>query len=134
MATPEKHLSRHRLDTWLWCARLYKTRSLAAEAVTGGKVKVNGERAKPAHGVRIGDSLTLTLDDRKMDIGVRGLPTRRGPAREAQAAYAESPDSVAQAEKTREQRRLAALVRPQPATRPDKRERRQMNKLRRDQF
>jgi len=134
VVTPEKPSDRHRLDTWLWCARLYKTRALAAQAVTGGKVKVNGERAKPAHSVRVGDSLTLTLHDRAMDITVCGLPVRRGPARAAQSAYAETPSSVERAEKNRELQRLAALVRPQSAVRPDKRECRQLEKLRRGPF
>jgi len=130
---PEESADRHRLDQWLWFARFYKTRSLAAGAVTGGRVKVNGERAKPAHAVRVGDRLSITSQQESSDIEVRDLPARRGPASEAQACYAESPESVKRRAAHREQRRLAEMSRPQSDTRPDKRERRLLDKLRRGQ-
>lgn len=124
---------RHRLDQWLWFARFYKTRSLATAAVTGGKVKVNGERVKPAHAVRVGDRLGLTIQQESLDVEVLAIPARRGPASEAQACYAESPDSVKRRTLFREQRRVADMSRPQSDTRPDKRERRLLDKLRRGQ-
>ena len=133
MKDPEESADRHRLDQWLWFARFYKTRSLAAGAVTGGRVKVNGERAKPAHAVRVGDRLSITSQQESSDIEVRDLPARRGPASEAQACYAESPESVKRRAAHREQRRLAEMSRPQSDTRPDKRERRLLDKLRRGQ-
>jgi ribosome-associated heat shock protein Hsp15 len=113
--------------------RLFKSRSLATEAVGGGKVKLEGERVKPAHEVRVGQKLSVTLDDRAIELQVLRLPTRRGPATEAQACYAETAESTERSARHREQRRLAAMIRPQPDHRPDKRERRQLDKLRRQQ-
>ena len=124
---------RHRIDKWLWHVRLYKTRSLAAEAVNGGKVKLDGERVKAAHVVRIGQKVSITLDGRTLDVEVLELPPRRGPAALAQACYAETPESAERTASHREQRRLAAMLRPQPDHRPDKRERRQLERLRRGQ-
>jgi len=124
---------RHRIDKWLWHVRLLKTRSLAADAVGGGKVKIDGERVKPAHEVRVGQRISVTLGERAMEIEVLRLPTRRGPATDAQACYAETAASMERSARHREQRRLATLTRPQPDHRPDKRERRQLERLRRQQ-
>jgi ribosome-associated heat shock protein Hsp15 len=131
--TEEDSTGRHRLDRWLWFARFFKTRALATQAVSGGRVKVNGERVKPAHDVRVSDRLTLNVQYDTLDVQVLAIPARRGPASEAQACYAETPESVQRRAASREQRRLANLSRPQPDTRPDKRERRQLDKLRRQQ-
>src|SRR5689334_6386663 len=118
--------SRHRLDKWLWCTRFFKTRSLATQAVGGGKVHVNGERVKPAHNVRVGDHLSFNIQGAVAEIEVLGLPTRRGPAAQAQAHYSETPESVERRVKLREQHRLADMSRPRPDTRPDKRDRRRL--------
>jgi ribosome-associated heat shock protein Hsp15 len=122
-----------RLDKWLWFVRFFKTRSLATQAVSGGHIKVNGERVKPAHTIRTGDRLILTINQETLDIEVRELPMRRGPASEARSCYAETPDSLRRRVVFREQRRIAEMSRPQSDTRPDKRERRQLDKLRRGQ-
>jgi ribosome-associated heat shock protein Hsp15 len=124
---------RHRIDKWLWHVRLFKSRSLASEAVGGGKVKLDGERVKPAHEVRVGQRLNVTLGDRAIEVEILRLPTRRGPASEAQICYAETAQSVERSAIYREQRRLASLLRPQPDHRPDKRERRQLDQLKRRQ-
>lgn len=124
---------RSRIDKWLWHARFFKTRSQAATAVNGGKVKIDGERVKAAHKVRVGQMLNITLGERAVEVQVLALPARRGPASEAQAAYAETPTSIERNTQLREQRRLAAMARPQPDHRPDKRERRQLEKWRRQQ-
>jgi ribosome-associated heat shock protein Hsp15 len=124
---------RHRIDKWLWHVRLFKTRSLAAEAVAGGKVKLDGERVKPAHAVRIGQLVSVTLGERAIEVRVLALPPRRGPAPQARACYEETPDSARRSEQYREQRRLASLLRPEPGHRPDKRERRQLERWRRQQ-
>lgn len=124
---------RHRIDKWLWHVRLFKTRSLASDAVSGGKVKLDGDRVKPAHEVRVGQLVAISQGDRAIEVQVVSLPPRRGPAPEAQTCYAETPASVERTARHREQRRLAALARPQPDHRPDKRERRRLDELRRRQ-
>ena len=123
----------NRLDKWLWYCRFYKTRSLATAAIGGGKVHLNAERVKPAHRVRIGDRLSLSLDGIVAEFEVLGLPRRRGPAMEAQAQYLETVQSAARRVVLREQHRLAQLSRPQSDTRPDKRDRRRLMRLQRDQ-
>ncbi|HEX9403287.1 MAG TPA: S4 domain-containing protein [Steroidobacteraceae bacterium] len=132
MATDEK-VDSHRLDKWLWHTRFYKTRSLATAAITGGKVHLNAERVKPAHRVRVGDRLSLSLQGIVGEFEVLGLPARRGPAAEAQAQYLETPASAERRAKLREQQRLAQASRPRPDTRPDKRDRRRLMRLQRDQ-
>src|SRR5271170_7110537 len=102
MTTDEKS-DNHRLDKWLWHTRFYKTRSLATAAITGGKVHLNAERIKPAHRVRIGDRLSLSLQGVVAEFEVLGLPVRRGPAAEAQSHYLETPASAARRAKLREQ-------------------------------
>jgi ribosome-associated heat shock protein Hsp15 len=124
---------RHRLDKWLWHVRFFKTRSLATAAVNGGKVKLHGKRVKPAHGLTIGDRLGISIALHTIDIDVLALPQQRGTATAAQACYAETPASKARSVRVREQQRLAALTRPTPDGRPDKRERRQLARLRRQQ-
>ena len=132
MTTDEKADS-HRLDKWLWHTRFFKTRSLATAAINGGKVHLNAERVKPAHRVRVGDHLSLTLQGIVGEFEVLGLPVRRGPAAEALSHYAETAASAARRVVLKEQQRLANLSRPRPDSRPDKRERRRLMKLHRDQ-
>jgi ribosome-associated heat shock protein Hsp15 len=123
----------HRLDKWLWHARFYKTRSLATAAINGGKVHLNAERIKPAHQVRIGDCVSLSLQGMVAEFEVLGLPRRRGPAAEAQAAYLETPASAQRRARLLEQLRLAQVSRPRSEGRPDKRDRRLLMRLQRDQ-
>jgi ribosome-associated heat shock protein Hsp15 len=132
MTTDEK-ADNHRLDKWLWQARFYKTRSLATAAINGGKAHLNAERVKPAHRVRIGDRISLSLEGIVAEFEVLGLPTRRGPAAEAQACFFETPASAERRAKLREQQRLAQVSRPRPDARPDKRDRRRLMRLQRDQ-
>ena len=132
MAIDEQNDS-HRLDKWLWHTRFFKTRSLATAAISGGKVHLNGERIKPAHRVRVGDHISLSLQGIVGEFEVLGLPVRRGPAAEAQTHYGETPASAERRARFREQQRLANISRPRPDARPDKRERRQLAKLHRGQ-
>lgn len=124
---------RHRIDKWLWHVRFFRTRSLATAAVNGGKVKVDGERVKPAFALRTGQLVGITLEQRSIEVTVTDLPDRRGPAAHAQRCYQETASSAERAARYGEQRRLAVLARPQPDHRPDKRERRQLDRLRRQQ-
>ncbi len=82
-----------RLDKWLWAARFYKTRALAVEAIDGGHVSVNGERAKPAKGLQAGDRVEVRKPPFVHAVVVKGLSERRGPATEAQKLYEETPES-----------------------------------------
>ena len=131
--TNDENTDNHRLDKWLWHARFFKTRSLATAAISGGKVHLNAERVKPAHRVRVGDRLSLSLQGIVAEFEVLGLPARRGPAAEAQAYYLETAASAERRAKLREQQRLAQVSRPRPDARPDKRDRRRLMRLQRDQ-
>jgi ribosome-associated heat shock protein Hsp15 len=122
-----------RLDKWLWHARFFKTRSLATDAIGGGKVHLNGERVKPAHHVRAGDLVSLSLGGLTAEFQVLSLPLRRGPASEAQRHYRETEASGARRARLKEQQRLANLTRPRSEGRPDKRDRRRLMKLQREQ-
>ncbi|MDX1605542.1 MAG: S4 domain-containing protein [Candidatus Competibacterales bacterium] len=117
---------RVRLDKWLWAARFFKTRSLATEAVAGGKVQVNGQRVKPARAVSPGDRLDIRRGSETLTVIVEALSTRRGPASEASKLYRETEDSITRREDRAEQRRQAALAVPRPDTRPGKRDRRRI--------
>lgn len=112
-----------RLDKWLWSARLYKTRSLAVEAINGGHVHVNGQRIKPARTIRVGDAIVITKGQYQWRLVVDALAQRRGPATEARQLYIEDADSIQQREAMRAEIRLLS---PTPAKRPDKRQRRRI--------
>ena len=124
---------RVRIDKWLWAARFYKTRSLAADAVDGGKVQVNGERVKPAKLLKPGDALSIRNGPYAWDITVLMLSERRGSAAEAAKLYSESGES----RKAREEK--IAMIKserqsnPFPGGRPTKRARRQIIKFIREQ-
>ena len=116
---------RLRIDRWLWCARFFKSRSAAAEAVRGSHVRVNGQRVKPAHAVKLGDALQLTLAyGVQRDVAIAAIPTRRGPAPEAATSYVESPESIERRRKAAEERAARGVYVPPTAGRPDKRTRR----------
>ena len=116
-----------RLDKWLWAARFFKTRSLAAEEIGHGRVQVNGQVAKASRELKLGDLLRLRQAQVEREVWVRGLSHLRGPAAQAQALYEETPASLLARDKAAEQRRLA----PEPAQaitqgRPTKRARRRL--------
>jgi len=116
-----------RLDKWLWAARFFKTRRLAQEAIAGGKVHVNEQRAKPARTVRIGDRIDITRGEYRFEIRVDSVSSRRGPARVAVGLYTESAESVARRSAIAEERALQRRAAPlPPAGRPDKRSRRRI--------
>jgi ribosome-associated heat shock protein Hsp15 len=123
-------IDRMRLDKWLWAARLFKTRSLAAESVDRGRVDVNGQPAKPARELRLGDTLILRQEGGvKRTLAIRALSAQRGPATVAQALYEETAESLAERRRIAEARHLA----PEPAHaiehgRPSKRDRRDLER------
>lgn len=120
-----------RLDKWLWAARFFKTRSMASAEVDGGHVEVNGERAKPAKQVRIGDELRIRINQYTHVVHVRGLSDRRGPASAARALYEETEGSRRERERLAEQRRLAPSPAYEDGGRPTKRDRRDMSRIKR---
>jgi len=123
---------RVRLDKWLWAARFFKTRALAAEAVTGGKVTMRGDRIKPARPVQVGDEIAIRLGAYEHVVRVRELSARRGPATVAATLYEETSESLAARTRLAEQLRLApaALVF-EDKGRPTKRDRREIDKWKR---
>ncbi len=121
--------ARLRLDKWLWAARLYKTRSLAAQAVDQGRVTVNGQPAKAARELRVGDCVAVRQGALQRTLQVLALSAMRGPAPVAQTLYAETAQSVTERQRAAEARRLA----PEPARtieqgRPTKRDRREIER------
>jgi ribosome-associated heat shock protein Hsp15 len=119
---------RIRVDKWLWVARLLKTRALAADAVKAGRVKVNGVDAKPSKDVAPGDRIELRTGPVRMDVAVRGIAPRRGPASEAAKLYEETAESRAARERHADERRLARQDGGEGG-RPTKRDRRILEKL-----
>lgn len=121
-----------RIDKWLWHTRFYKTRGLAARAVSGGHVHVNGERVKPSRTVRVGDRLEVTRDRLTWRVSVLALPARRGPAPEAEACYHEEEGSRREREALIETLRQDRRAMPRTDGRPDKHTRRRLRRLNRE--
>lgn len=121
--------NRHRVDRWLWFARFFRSRSLAAQAVAGGRVHVNGERAKPARDLGVGDRLDITLGQDLWTVLVRKLPSRRGTAALARDCYEETPESELRRRVARDRRRTDRSLIVAPPGRPDKRDRRAIRRL-----
>jgi ribosome-associated heat shock protein Hsp15 len=115
-----------RLDKWLWAARFYKTRSLATDAVDGGKVKLNGTAVKPAKEVKCGDRIQLRAGDQDYELIVHSLNEQRRPAAEARLLYQETPESIRQRALAAELRRLAPAPDADHKGRPTKRDRRRL--------
>ena len=123
--------ARVRIDKWLWAARFFKTRSLAADAIGAGKVEVNDERVKPAKPIQLGDTISVRLGPYLHVVRVRGLSERRGPATIAATLYEETAESVATRAKLAEQLRLApAAFVYEDKGRPTKRDRREIDRFR----
>ncbi|MGQ0802071.1 MAG: RNA-binding S4 domain-containing protein [Pseudomarimonas sp.] len=118
-----------RVDIWLWAARFFKTRSLAKQAIEGGRVEINGQPCKPSRLLRAGDCLQLKRADELFEIEVIEPSGRRGPATQAQALYREDEASISRRLAVREQRRLANAGFQAPVGRPDKRARRLIQAL-----
>jgi ribosome-associated heat shock protein Hsp15 len=117
-----------RADVWLWAARFFKTRSLAKQAIDGGRIDVNGAGCKPAKTLRAGDRLKISRGVERLEVEVVALSDKRGPAAVAQALYAETEASRAARELAREQHRLVGAS--GPPKRPDKQARRELRRLR----
>jgi len=122
-----------RIDRWLWAARFFKTRAVATEAVLGGRVRLNGERVKPAKHVHAADLIDVKVGEADWTITVRDVAEKRGSARVAAALYEETAESMAERQRAAEERRLS---RPPGAVtggpRPTKQDRRRIEALRRE--
>ncbi|MGI8801521.1 MAG: RNA-binding S4 domain-containing protein [Solirubrobacteraceae bacterium] len=121
---------RVRVDRWLWAARFVKSRSLATEAVKGGRVQVNGARVKPSKEIRAGDRVEIALAGERRTVVVRALAEKRGPAAAAVLLYAETAESVADRERAATEARLARAPGADRDGRPTKRDRRVMDAAR----
>ena len=129
MAPSQSDDEKVRLDKWLWAARFYKTRALASEAIAGGKVQVNGDRAKRARALQVGDDIRVRQGPYNYQVVVRELSGRRGPASEAARLYEERPESLAAREAMSLQlKSLHAAFIPEKG-RPTKRDRREIDRL-----
>ena len=113
-----------RIDKWLWAARFFKTRSLATDAVEGGKIKLNGERPKPAKAVKVGDKIEVRSGPFTFAIAVLALSDKRGPATAAALLYAETPESKSARHLLAEQLHVDAATTPFVRGRPTKKARR----------
>ncbi len=126
-----------RLDKWLWAARFYKTRSLATEAVKGGKVHLNQQRVKPSHHAEVGQSLRIKKESIEQTIIIKQLSAKRGPASIAQTLYEETAESIELRDKLSQERKAIYAGMPQYASRrPSKKDRRKIIqfKQRKDQL
>lgn len=115
-----------RIDRWLWFTRFYKTRSLAAAAVNGGHVRLNGERASPGQRVSAGMTVDLVKDQLPYRMTVLAIPGRRGPAAEAQGCYTEDIETAERREQLRQQLKVDRAQMPRTRGRPDKHTRRML--------
>jgi ribosome-associated heat shock protein Hsp15 len=122
---------RTRVDKWLWAARFYKTRSLASEAVAGGKVQVNGDRIKPAKPLQVGDEIRIRQGPYEYFVVVRELASRRGPAARAAQLYEETPESRAARETLALQLKAMHSAFVPEKGRPTKKDRRDILKFKR---
>lgn len=115
-----------RLDRWLWFTRFYKTRTAAAVAVHGGHVRVNGERARAATRVGVGDEIRLVRQQLTWELTVTAIPVRRGPAKDARACYDEAAESAARREQMVSDLRRDRMQMPMTHGKPDKHTRRKL--------
>lgn len=127
---PRQELQSVRLDKWLWASRFFKTRANAVEAVNGGKVHLNDIRVKPSRNIKVGDQLNITRDNFKYSVTVVALNDKRRPAKEAQLLYEESEESINAREQERDLRKMMNVNMRHSDKKPNKKERRQMDKWR----
>ncbi len=119
-----------RIDKWLWAARFFKTRSLATDAIDLGRVRIEGQRIKPARDARIGERVEIQVGDARIEVVIQGLSEVRGPAPVARRLYEETPESVERRERRAEARRYAAEPAESIQGRPTKRDARQLRRAR----
>jgi ribosome-associated heat shock protein Hsp15 len=126
-----RRMDDQRLDKWLWCARFYKTRSLAVDAIKAGRVAVNGQLAKPSRTLAPGDAVAIRQPPFEISLEIRGIAKQRVGAAEARKLYEETPESCAARERLREQLRLSAIVEDPRSGKLDRKDRRAREALKR---
>ncbi|MCK5901598.1 MAG: RNA-binding protein [Cocleimonas sp.] len=119
-------LTELRLDKWLWAARIFKTRTVAVEAINGGKVHLNGIRIKPSRTVHIGDQLNVTRGVDRYHITIQGINDKRRPAKEAQLLYIETEESIQKREQQHAMRKIQNASRIRSDKKPNKQQRRKI--------
>lgn len=129
---PDAPLNKVRIDKWLWAARFFKTRSLAKQAIEGGKVQHNGQRVKPSKDIEIGFMLVIRQGYDEKEVEVLVLSDRRGPASVATTLYQETEQSVARREKFADDRRASAAYGARPDSKPNTRQRRHIHRFKRE--
>ena len=129
---PKVQAAEQRLDKWLWAARFFKTRSLAAAAITGGKIQIDGQRTKPSKSVHPGTRLTICRGPVQWDVIVQALAAQRRAAPEAALLYEESAASIARRAEDAERRKNEDMQRTRGIGRPTKRARREWQRIHRD--
>ena len=122
-----------RLDRWLWAARFFKTRSLAKTAIEGGKVKVGGRRVKASHILKVGDSLKIPQGWEDIEVSVLALTVKRKRATDAQLLYRETNESISIRDSRKTARKLAGNMVMNSFEKPDKKTRKQIHLLKRNQ-
>lgn len=122
-----------RIDKWLWTSRFFKTRSLASDAVNGGKVHLNGQRVKAGRSLKTGDLLSIQKDSSLFEVTIIAINKTRRPAKEASLTYLESDDSRMKREREQQIKKLASASRPVPQRKPGKREREQLRQFKQKQ-
>jgi ribosome-associated heat shock protein Hsp15 len=127
----EGHEKRVRVDQWLWAARFYKTRALAADAVDGGRIEVNGDRVKRSRILKVGDEVRVRMPPYEHILEVESLSARRGPATEARRLYRETDASREARERMAWQVRNASIAADYERGRPGKKDRRELERLKR---
>jgi len=129
----KEEIEKQRLDKWLWAARFFKTRALASEAVSGGKVHLNGDRVKPGRTIKVTDRLTITKGQFEHDVIVQKLNSKRRPAKEAQLLYQETEESIRLREERAVEIKAMNAQMGYTEKRPSKKDRRQIVRFKRKQ-
>lgn len=122
-----------RIDKWLWTSRFFKTRSMASDAVNGGKVHLNGQRIKAGRAVKMGDILSIQKVSDLYEVTITGINKTRRPAKEACLTYDESEQSLQKRTQEQQIKKLASASRPMPKRKPDKREREKLRNFKQNQ-
>lgn len=118
-----------RIDAWMWAARFYKTRSMAKSAIQSGKVTYNGQKCKAGKFIDVGAVVRFKAGFDEKEVVIKALSKKRGSATIAQTLYKETPESIAQRERNQEARKLSAFHSPRPDHKPDKKQRRELSRI-----